>query len=359
MIMVRRNELACRDEWSQSLWTAREGGEAASGDVFQRPPNLGPVSPIGMQRFQSLLGNKENSSRPSIDGEDVLLSEARIVSEPRQIQSPADHPYSSGHFDPRTAVFRAREAYRDRNRAKESFARHSAGAEPISPAEDGEEERVGEREERRIGEREVVEPEPEKLESGEVDLRSLTSGRNELLPAALEAPPVLPILPVLPHGTTNQTPLDPLPIELAKGVPPAKEWALERLLTEPISPREANLAVEPNYPELSFDRLYEFSAQKLPDWFRTDLPQTCRTCRDYRPAGDGLRGWCMNAWAFDQQTLVHEDQLAPCESAIGHWWAPVDDVWLVAADVSSHGRATPLLDRFVAQELAEKRRSRK
>ena len=65
----------------------------------------------------------------------------------------------------------------------------------------------------------------------------------------------------------------------------------------------------------------------------------------------------MNAWAFTQQTLVHEDQQAPCESAIGNWWAPVDDVWFVAADVSSHGRATPLLDRLIAQERADKRRS--
>ena len=89
--------------------------------------------------------------------------------------------------------------------------------------------------------------------------------------------------------------------------------------------------------------------EALPDWYRSDLPRICRTCRDFRPSADGQRGWCANSWAFTHRRLVIEDDPAPCRSAIGDWWLAVDDVWLVAADVSTHGRATPLLDRLTAK----------
>ena len=51
--------------------------------------------------------------------------------------------------------------------------------------------------------------------------------------------------------------------------------------------------------------------ETLPDWYRADLPRICRTCRDYRPAADGQRGWCANAWAFTHRRLVLEDDPAP------------------------------------------------
>ncbi len=362
MIMVRRNELACRDEWSRSLWTARETGEGDAGELFQRPPNLGPVSPLGARNVQSLLGAQEHSSTSPIDGEDVLLSEARIVSDSRQVQPPANHAYPTGYFDPRTAVFRAREAYRDRNRAKESVARQSAGAEPISPAgaepisPAGAEQ--GERSEatdgRRIDDPFAPGPRRDQPEDQQTEFGPANSGEDEDAPADEEASRVWPVL--IP-GTRDQTPFDRSPMDLATTGPPAEAWTLERFLSEPELPADAGGTIEPDYPGLSFDRIYEFADQKLPDWFTTDLPHSCRTCRDYRPVGNGQRGWCMNAWAFSQQTIVHEDQIAPCQSSIGSWWAPVDNVWMVAADVSSHGRATPLLDRFVAQDVAEKRRS--
>ena len=97
--------------------------------------------------------------------------------------------------------------------------------------------------------------------------------------------------------------------------------------------------------------------EALPEWYRADLPRICRTCRDYRPSAEGQRGWCANAWAFTHRRLVLEDDPAPCQSAIGDWWLPVDDVWLVAADVSSHGRTTPLLDRLTAKAEQQRRRS--
>ena len=62
-------------------------------------------------------------------GEDVLLSEARIVSEGAGTLGAAARPFPTGNFDPRTAIFRAREAYRERARAKAAAERQSAGVE--------------------------------------------------------------------------------------------------------------------------------------------------------------------------------------------------------------------------------------
>jgi hypothetical protein len=107
-------------------------------------------------------------------------------------------------------------------------------------------------------------------------------------------------------------------------------------------------------PEVQAPGVLEFD---LPVWFRVDLPRVCRNCRDYRPSADGQRGWCANAWAFTHSRLVQADEAAPCQSAMGDWWVPVDDIWLVAADVSAHGRATPLLDRLVGHEDPRRRRS--
>ena len=114
--------------------------------------------------------------------------------------------------------------------------------------------------------------------------------------------------------------------------------------------------------ELALGNLSEFADKPIPAWFRTDLPKTCRTCRDFRPSLEGDTGWCANRWAFNKalgepQQLVHEDEVSPCASPIGNWWAPVDDVWLVAADVSHHSRPTPLMDRYLPAKTVEKKRS--
>ena len=58
-----------------------------------------------------------------------------------------------------------------------------------------------------------------------------------------------------------------------------------------------------------------------------ELPRSCRTCRDFRPAESGDRGWCNNAWAFTHSQMVDADDLA-CQSTIGCWWTPYDEVWL-------------------------------
>ena len=70
----------------------------------------------------------------------MLLSEARIVSEAHEKSVGSQQPrrFRVGNFDPRTAIFRAREAYRERNRAKATADRQSpARAEAMTGSAGG------------------------------------------------------------------------------------------------------------------------------------------------------------------------------------------------------------------------------
>ena len=80
------------------------------------------------------------------------------------------------------------------------------------------------------------------------------------------------------------------------------------------------------------------------------IPQCCGTCRDFRPAEGGERGWCNNQFAFDHRRMVQRTELA-CRSTIGVWWIPSDDWWQQQADISHHGRPTPVVDELLRQLL--------
>jgi hypothetical protein len=80
------------------------------------------------------------------------------------------------------------------------------------------------------------------------------------------------------------------------------------------------------------------------------IPQCCGTCRDFRPAEGGERGWCNNQFAFDHRRMVQRSELA-CRSTIGNWWIPSDDWWQQQADISHHGRPTPVVDDLLRQLL--------
>jgi hypothetical protein len=89
-----------------------------------------------------------------------------------------------------------------------------------------------------------------------------------------------------------------------------------------------------------------------------ELPRICRTCRDFRPAEGGARGWCANEWAFTHRRMVDGDDPMPCETSLGSWWLPADEMWAAQADVSSHGQPTPLMDAIVGHHRDEPLRRR-
>ena len=352
--MVRRNELACRDEWSRSLWQPREGHQSNGDMPFQRP-TPGPLPPTLAENLRSVL-NRDLALAASSQGEDVLLSEARIVSEEHEPWEPQQRPFPVGNFDPRTAIFRAREAYRERVRAKSAAERLSAGVEAAmeSPA-------AGEFVPASAEESAIEPSDPAPHEAGAVagalpaqllDADAWLSGATEVDSPVAEAE--LSAVPELSE-TAAQTRTPVLADQPDLDEPLIEPRSIPARSEQLGAPTDGSQAIEEVDSARRLVGLDE--RETLPDWYRTELPRICRTCRDYRPAADGQRGWCANTWAFTHRRLVLEDDPAPCQSAIGDWWLPVDDIWLVAADVSSHGRATPLLDRLTAKADQQRRRS--
>lgn len=109
--------------------------------------------------------------------------------------------------------------------------------------------------------------------------------------------------------------------------------------------------LEPEYDDvlISPDAEDDDVLAEPPRW--SSIPRMCRTCRDFRPAENGERGWCTNKWAFSHRRMVDADEL-PCETSIGGWWLPHDDIWMSALDVTAHSQPTPLLDQWLAQRAA-------
>ena len=352
--MVRRNELACRDEWSRSLWQPREGHHSNGDLPFQRPTS-GPLPPTLAENLRSVL-NHDMALAASSQGEDVLLSEARIISEPQEPWEPQSRPFPVGNFDPRTAIFRAREAYRERVRAKAAAERLSAGVEAASGSPAAGELAAGPAKETAV---DAGDPVPH--EGGgatgkfQVQVPQADSWLSDQIEAESQEAELA--LPAVAEPSGNAAIREPLAVaNEAQLGEPEKEWRPTAAGRDSLGPATASAEV---IEEVDFaNRLAGLEEREaLPEWYRADLPRICRTCRDYRPSTEGQRGWCANAWAFTHRRLVLEDDPAPCQSAIGDWWLPVDDVWLVAADVSSHGRATPLLDRLTAKAEQQRRRS--
>lgn len=327
MVMVRRNELACRNAWSASLWEPASGIPDAELEQPRHPMATGPLPPANADDIRAVVAQDTVIADA---GEDVLLSEARLIAEPVRPAIPS-HQSMSAHpgqgFDPRTALFRAREAHRERTRAKEAAARQSDSIEPGriagTVADDHSDTPAG-----------AVPAYWEEPVAAEISIDHVTAGFHEgLTPAPGN------MSPVVYEGEDDSA--------LGRWLEDAPPVVIED---------------EPVHDELKLERLSEFADKPVPAWFRMDLPRTCRTCRDFRPSLEGNTGWCANRWAFDKafgepQQLVHEDEVVPCASPIGNWWAPVDDVWLVAADVSHHSRPTPLMDRYLPARIVEKKRS--
>ena len=353
--MVRRNELACRDEWSRSLWQPRDGQQSNGDMPFQRPVP-GPLPPALAENLHSLL-NGDKALAASSQGEDVLLSEARIVSEGHEPWEPPQRPFPTGHFDPRTAIFRAREAYRERVRTKSAAERQSASVEATIGSPSVEDFASLEPRETTAESAGRVQLVPGAAAVGEFRAQTVEADSWHTDPVEAKSPLVERTLPTVEAVSGDAVREDPFAFgDEFRHTEAEPEWrATAGHIEQAAIPAPSTPEIEE--ADSAYARVELAEREELPAWYRADLPRICRSCRDYRPAAEGQRGWCANSWAFTHRRLVLEDDPAPCQSAIGDWWLPVDDVWLVAADVSSHGRATPLLDRLTAKADQQRRRS--
>jgi len=469
LIMVRRNELACRDEWTRTLWE-----EGTFGGPEPMPAQ--PVDPATEVEIAALVRTDLTVDDGAVT--DVVLGEARLVSDATPpwrlpaagIAAPAVPVPPTASFDSRTAILRAREAYRERVKAAErdrTAIAQAANADdaPVARAADPAviDPLAGEFE---TGWAPAFEPEPEDgggfdwalegdglaadLPLAQVDEHAVSADASgvgsretgiaqepdDRSYASLDAPltwreaethhgsaesddaPAAPrrweAIPVEPLAAQEAwTPIQPdwhaepagagdadwSPV----GVPAAEEdlWepaaamSQRTALPEPDADggwqgtpvwdeawiaglaresargehwAEWDLSTEDDEPEppaaepaARFEDVETPAARPAADDLLLDpapfaaaridlapnVPRICRPCRDFRPAEGGDRGWCANQWAFTHRRLVDPDEAAPCESSIGNWWLPADELYIGDADISAHGLSTPLLDRWL------------
>jgi hypothetical protein len=111
--------------------------------------------------------------------------------------------------------------------------------------------------------------------------------------------------------------------------------------------------IEPDYvhPDPAFTWREEGDRIDMTIEASPTVPRMCRTCRDFRPADNGGRGWCTNKWAFSHRRMVDADEL-PCETSLGCWWLPHDEVWLSEADAAAHTEPTPLVDHWLDRRVS-------
>ncbi len=109
--------------------------------------------------------------------------------------------------------------------------------------------------------------------------------------------------------------------------------------------------------DIALDGPYVPHERALPVSARVE--RVCQTCRDFRPAENGERGWCNNKWAFNHRRMVDADDLA-CRNSLGSWWTPKDDSWRRDGDISRHAQQTPRVDQWLLgspENVTDRRRS--
>jgi hypothetical protein len=169
-----------------------------------------------------------------------------------------------------------------------------------------------------------------------------------------------PVDPPLPHSRDNRSRHFDAPNSVAASLRPQPAdpslpqgrsgWTepFETAVRPTSAPDES--PVQPQAEAAPSVRSNDVSVKFSPSPQLASVPQCCGTCRDFRPAEGGERGWCNNQYAFDHRRMVQRNELA-CRSTIGMWWIPSDDWWQQQADISHHGRPTPVVDDLLRQLL--------
>jgi len=355
MVLVRKSELACRNDWDKDLWEVREAGQPAVvpavpvtvGATVERvgslvvdetdtlasitiaplvrparPPRSAPrlAEPFQPQESSRPLPQAASAGRPQISGlSDVLPS--------RSTDAPGARP-DSEHRDSESAA--PREAMPRSNRVETAPQRPPAvrpsaeqlGSAPeqpvrrtVSPARPAPERRPENAESRRFG-------------WLDEDARPAVPPSE---PPAIQRPAETGSRWVETRSGSTE-PFDVVRPPRSDGAEAAPEAVSTLPTTEPMVSPLIGTAAE-------------------------NMPRCCATCRDFRPAESGQRGWCNNRFAFDQRRMVQGDEIA-CAGSVGNWWVPTDDWWLQRGDISHHARPTPSVDEYLHRMLARRREAR-
>ena len=433
-IVVRRNDLPCRNGWAQDLWTAPAENGDASDIVLHDTVSVRPVQPASVEELTFLVNSQREKSYapeppPGNLPVDVVVGEAPST-------KPAKERQSLLALDPRAAILKAREQHRARMNAElrqndptrqvpvwnaDTFtpsAPASSGSYPIQqdqfspPPRAPRSPRVNDVPPVQLSELPRNFP---TITSFPEDELKFSSVPEQISGFALPrpAPPVRAPLKSMAGADHDALDDDRSPRDISSSPTTTSVGSTsigtDRALGPADSDRrlprravEAEFIVsegagdEERFPSPQrrgdqFDRGRSDRTVELPETdvvdeqpspstrretgptriavhidapavyddladvdptiqIAPDVPRMCQTCRDFRPADNGERGWCTNKWAFSHRRMVDSDEL-PCETSIGCWWLPHDDLWLTTADASAHGQPTPLVDHWLAHKV--------
>jgi hypothetical protein len=380
MVLVRKNELACRNGWDEDLWESREPEPSTHASAAQTssssmltddgdgewPEPIDRVASITILPSRTVQQRSDNASTSATD----------------QPGGVPDEPSEDPVIEQRSAIQVAK------RRRQEALARERAQIQAVAPLldEESREKPVASRSNATPGASAKQSlPEPASA-NGKAALRSVT-----MVPLDEYTQPARRQAVLLPPNQAGHAPdnrsaqpiihLQPETEEAATGPSPRPgtgTWATARNgqqwadpSTEPggshAIPRRSP-SPEPNIPRQPEIQEPEPAVSEQPaiDVHPPDRPlpeqlsclvPRCGTCRDFRPADGGERGWCNNHFAFDHRRMVQPDELA-CASTIGVWWVANDDWWLQRADISHHGCPTPAVDEHLGRTLANQTQAR-
>lgn len=375
-LLVRAAELRCRNDWGQDQWEERVESDTVLGVVMNdssspRPPRIDRVVPPPIETVVPA----ELSSTPLMP-----VSRQSVESETSEPARPV-----SANLD-RELVRKARENFRERQQSKGYTVPQPAKVESeplvisnqyIPPSRDSQSHAnrgltnsVFEFPDSGHEDKFDAVPEVDSQREQNEAASPIRKSARQRPRSAVELPDLEPFEDEQPESGASYE------LEPEMSARPAEAWPELDEFVDPLPDRDYN-----EIHAFTDDR--DESAEEVDwrSWEKTreperpsvesqgiwaNIPRCCRTCRDYRPAGNGERGWCNNQWAFKHRRMVDADD-RPCETSIGHWWVPGDEVWQGEFDVSALGQPTPLMDRWfgrsagteTAAEAPVERRRRK
>lgn len=375
MVLVRKSELACRNGWEQDLWEPRRS------ETDRHTPDkdgAGPVSRPTLAPLDEEPGRTDTVAKITMAPLD--RSERRAVPAPRGIdRAPSVDTRRGSAASPRTVPSGPlRSTLPESDPAPDLTRRETTLPRSTSTTSTTSEPPLGRPISRtpRLNTPRLTPDDswanPSRWgAAAETDgLRPTPPRRRPVAPRASSTPGTAPIPrssdvgpptrrsittpPEPPQASTHgeswvqsrSGSTEPFELVPPAGTVPTNESQVELPPAEPMAPDVAG-------PDVAGD-----DVEGLAGTAAAELPRCCRTCRDFRPTEGGERGWCHNRYAFEHSRMVQADELA-CQSTIGHWWLPTDDWWLQKADISHHGRPTPIVDEYLHRLLAERAAARR
>ncbi len=331
VLLVRRNELACRNPWDDDLWQPRPGLETETADEHDEADRDGHAI-VDVPQPAAPLEN------PTDRVTDVAVRR-RVGPMPRPHGWPYSAQHQSDHLgeqshdqDARQTPFRVGvddvaawlDEADDTNPVRRTidFARHgSSGTQSgsWSPSDHSYTEQLSPI----TGGSQAAEVEP-----------SL-----DMPPTFLQPTDPLPDIKQMVDDY-SEAPTEPSPSVLTDNATFEIHQQPPTFTPEPVSRPSASKKRE-RPPAQATDPI-----DSVP--WAASIPRCCETCRDFRRNQDGATGVCTNPWAFADRTnaVVKSDQLA-CRSSIGVWWLPNDDAWRGKFDTEERTRPTPRLDELL------------